>query len=124
MRGRVKAGVVLPIILTKIGKTDKYPLIIIPEWNNIATAQLNIAKSIPERYNSMWEIEKYAEFDKKIKKYVKRHRTEAKNALDNLAAYLGSLSGGMKPQQIVRGVHSFRGMRANRVRRKRPRSSK
>lgn len=55
----------------------------------------------------MWETEKNAELDKKLKKFAKRHRTEARNSLDNLAAYLGSLRGGLKPQQVVRGcIHS------------------
>lgn len=51
----------------------------------------------------MWELEQNADFEKKIKKFNKRHRTEAKNSLDNLAAYLASLCCGMKPQQIIRG---------------------
>lgn len=51
----------------------------------------------------MWELEPNADYVKKLKKFNKRHRCETTNAHDNLAAYLGSLRGGMKPQQIIRG---------------------
>ena len=54
----------------------------------------------------MWELEHYADFEKRLKKLAKRHRQEAANTLTNLKAYLQSLRSGLKPQQIIRGyVH-------------------
>ncbi len=54
----------------------------------------------------MWELEYKADFEKRAKRLRKTHRQELKNAADNLAAYLGALRQGLKPQQIERGfVH-------------------
>jgi hypothetical protein len=42
----------------------------------------------------MWIAKKYEDLEKRLKKFAKRHRTETKNALDNLNAFLVSLRKG------------------------------
>ena len=51
----------------------------------------------------MWQIESQSDFDKRLKKFLKKHRQETLNALDNLQAYHAELQQGLKPQQIIRG---------------------
>lgn len=51
----------------------------------------------------MWEMEWSADFDKRAKKFAKAHRQELLNAVDNVAAFLSDLRGGLTPQQIIRG---------------------
>jgi len=54
----------------------------------------------------MWELERYVDLEKRLKKYAKRNRQEVANVLANLASFLTSLKSGLKPQQVVRGyVH-------------------
>lgn len=62
----------------------------------------------------MWELVPQADFEKKLKKFSKRHRQETVNALDNLAAYLLDLRSGLMPQQIIRNYirAEGRGVRA------------
>ena len=55
----------------------------------------------------MWDLVKEDEFSKRTKKIVKKHRTEVRNCVDNLAAYFADLKSGLLPQQIIRGyVHN------------------
>lgn len=62
----------------------------------------------------MWSAIYHRDLEKKLKKYLKRHRQETLNALDNLAAYLADLNSGLKPQQIIRNYirSEGRGVRA------------
>jgi hypothetical protein len=55
----------------------------------------------------MWEYKEYDDLKKNLKKFLKRHRTETKNALNNLQSYLSALNKGLTVQQIIRGwIHS------------------
>ena len=55
----------------------------------------------------MWEPKEYDDLKKGLKKFLKRHRTEATNALNNLQSYLSALKKGLTVQQIIRGwIHN------------------
>lgn len=55
----------------------------------------------------MWVYVENGEFERRKRKFQKRHRQETLNALDNVAAFKGALESGLKPQQIIRGfIHN------------------
>ena len=55
----------------------------------------------------MWEPHPSVDFERRLKKYSKRHRQETLNALANLATYLEGLRAGLTPQKLIRGwVHA------------------
>jgi len=58
----------------------------------------------------MWKLESHSDFEKRLKKFLKKHRQETLNALDNLNAYHTALQQGLKPQQIIRGFIHHEGM--------------
>lgn len=51
----------------------------------------------------MWELIYSADYEKRVKRFVKTNRQEILNVTDNLAAFLAALNEGLKPQQISRG---------------------
>lgn len=55
----------------------------------------------------MWEMQTSADVEKRARRLSKTHRQELTNVFDNLAAYIGDLRKGLKPQQINRGhIHN------------------
>lgn len=55
----------------------------------------------------MWQLQEYDDLKKGLKKFLKRHRTETINALNNVQSYLTALKTGLTVQQIIRGwIHT------------------
>ena len=50
-----------------------------------------------------WNLEKSDFFDKRLKRYQKKHKEEVKAVLNNLDTFYGTLSSGVKLQNIQAG---------------------
>jgi hypothetical protein len=56
---------------------------------------------------AMWKIRRTDEFERRLKRYEKKHPRELAAVLDNLDTYFKTLAGGTKPKQAVFGfVHA------------------
>lgn len=62
----------------------------------------------------MWKLQAEAEYEKRVRKWPKKHRRELAAVLDNLDTFLGTLNQGAKLRQIKFGFfhHEPRGVLA------------
>jgi hypothetical protein len=57
------------------------------------------AQGIPLEYNSVWRLQPTAEYEKRVRRWPKRHRRELTAMLNNLDTLIGAQNGGAAIEQ-------------------------